>query len=82
MRQAARRTEFCLKQAEECAAAAAASALVDVKAAYLNLEQGWLQLAPELAESANSSINGRSTAPAKPSLPISKSRNKRVMAAA
>ena len=47
------RTEYCRKQAAECAAAATASALPDVKEAYLNLEQAWLQLAPELEGGLN-----------------------------
>jgi hypothetical protein len=42
------RTAYCRKQAAECAAAATATALAEVKEAYLNLEQGWLQLAPEI----------------------------------
>ena len=66
MRRTVRRTEYCRKQAEECAAAAAASPLADVKEAYLNLELAWLQLAPELGESVNSSINGQASARNKP----------------
>jgi hypothetical protein len=44
------RTAFCRKQAAECAAAAAAAVLAEVKEAYLNLEQGWLQLVPEIEQ--------------------------------
>jgi len=36
--------EYCREQAAECAARAA-TATFEVKEAYLNLEQGWLQLA-------------------------------------
>jgi hypothetical protein len=48
MPRSSQRTEYCQKQAAECAAAASAAAMPDVKEAYLNLEQGWLQLAPEI----------------------------------
>jgi hypothetical protein len=48
MPRSSQRTEYCQKQAAECAAAASAAAMLDVKEAYLNLEQGWLQLAPEI----------------------------------
>jgi hypothetical protein len=44
------RTALCRKQAAECAAAATATVLAEVKEAYLNLEQGWLQLAPEIQQ--------------------------------
>jgi hypothetical protein len=62
MRQTVTRTEYCRKQAEDCAAAAAATPLTDVKEAYLNLEQAWLQLAPELGESVNSATSAVSSA--------------------
>jgi hypothetical protein len=42
------RTEYCRKQAAECAAAAMAATIADVKEAYVNLEQAWLHLAPEI----------------------------------
>jgi hypothetical protein len=51
------RTAYCRQQAAECAAAAAATALLEVKEAYLNLEQGWLKLAPELEGGKIFSIN-------------------------
>jgi hypothetical protein len=41
------RTAYCLDQASQCAKAASAA----TKEAYANLEQGWLQLAPPIAES-------------------------------
>ena len=44
------KNEYCREQAAECASAATASVLADVKEAYLNLEQGWLQLAHEFEE--------------------------------
>lgn len=50
------KNEFCREQAAECAAAATAAALFDVKEAYLNLEQGWLQLAQEFEEMPKSPI--------------------------
>jgi hypothetical protein len=42
------RTAYCRRQAAECAAAATTTTLSEVKEAYLNLEQAWLKLAPEL----------------------------------
>jgi hypothetical protein len=50
MPRSSERTEHCRKQAAECAAAATATALAEVKEAYLNLEQGWLKLAPEIEQ--------------------------------
>jgi hypothetical protein len=50
------RTEYCRKQAAECADAAATSTLAEVKEAYLNLEQAWLQLAPEIEQARPFSI--------------------------
>jgi hypothetical protein len=41
------RTAYYRRQACACAAAAAAAAEPDVKDAYVNLEQGWLCLAPK-----------------------------------
>jgi hypothetical protein len=35
------------RQASECAAAASATSVAEVKQAYLDLEQGWLALAPK-----------------------------------
>jgi hypothetical protein len=51
------RTAYCRYQAAECAAAATATTLAEVKEAYHNLEQGWLQLAPEIEGSRIFSIN-------------------------
>jgi hypothetical protein len=38
---------YCHRQASECAAAASATSVTEVKQAYLDLEQGWLSLAPK-----------------------------------
>jgi hypothetical protein len=35
------------RQASECAAAASATSVAEVKQAYIDLEQGWLSLAPK-----------------------------------
>lgn len=43
------RTKFCHQQAAECAAAATHTALPEVREAYLNIAQAWLQLAPDVA---------------------------------
>jgi hypothetical protein len=50
MSRSSERTAYCRKRASECAAAATVTALAEVKEAYLNLEQGWLQLAPEIEQ--------------------------------
>jgi hypothetical protein len=42
------RTAFCRKQAAECASAARATTLPEVREAYLNMEQAWLRLAPDI----------------------------------
>jgi hypothetical protein len=54
------RTAYCQEQAAECAKAAFESTIVEVKEAYMNLEQGWLQLAPELGDSAPPSTGAKS----------------------
>jgi hypothetical protein len=43
------RTAYCHRQAAECASAAAATTLSEAREAYLNMQQAWLQLAPDLA---------------------------------
>jgi hypothetical protein len=48
------RTAYYRRQACACAAAAAAAAEPDVKDAYVNLEQGWLCLAPKADATASS----------------------------
>jgi hypothetical protein len=47
------RTAYYRRQACVCAAAAAAAAEPDVKDAYVNLEQGWLCLAPKADATAS-----------------------------
>lgn len=44
------KNEYCREQAAVCATAAIATVLPDVKEAYLNLEEAWLQLAQEFEE--------------------------------
>jgi hypothetical protein len=43
-----KRTAYCRQQAAECASAATIAILSDVRQAYLNIEQAWLQLAPDI----------------------------------
>jgi hypothetical protein len=43
-----KRTAYCHQQAAECALAATTAILGGVKQAYLNIEQAWLQLAPDI----------------------------------
>lgn len=42
------RTLYCHQQAAECASAAAMTSLPEVREAYLNIERGWLELAPDV----------------------------------
>jgi hypothetical protein len=43
-----KRTKYCQQQAAECASAATTTALPEISKAYLNMEQAWLQLAPDI----------------------------------
>jgi hypothetical protein len=42
------RTVYCRQQAAQCALAATTALLGEVRQAYLNIEQAWLQLAPDI----------------------------------
>ena len=42
-----KRTAHCRQQAAKCALAATTAILDEVRQAYLNIEQAWLQLAPD-----------------------------------
>lgn len=42
-----KQTDYYAQQAAQCAAAATATAIAEIKDAYLNLEQGWLHLSPK-----------------------------------
>jgi hypothetical protein len=42
------RKSYCQQQAAECASAAATTTLSEIKDAYLNMEQAWLRLAPDI----------------------------------
>jgi hypothetical protein len=39
--------DYQAQQAAQCAAAATATAIAEIKDAYLNLEPGWLHLSPK-----------------------------------
>jgi hypothetical protein len=43
-----KRTAYCHQQAAECGLAATTAILGEVRQAYLNIEQAWLQLAPDI----------------------------------
>jgi hypothetical protein len=47
-RAADKRTAYCRQQAAECALAATTAILGEVRQAYLNIEQAWLELAPDI----------------------------------
>ena len=47
-RRLAERTAHCRQQAAACASAATAAILGEARQAYLNIEQAWLQLAPDI----------------------------------
>jgi len=53
----AKRTAYYRQQASACATAAIATAIAEVKQAYLDLEQGWRSLAPKVEE--NSAVSAR-----------------------
>ena len=42
------RKSYCQQQAAECASAANTTNLSELKEAYLNMEQAWPQLAPDI----------------------------------
>jgi hypothetical protein len=46
-----KRTAYCEQQAAECALAATAAILPEIREAYLNIERAWLHLAPEMDSS-------------------------------
>jgi hypothetical protein len=43
-----KRTAYCHQQAAGCALAATTATLAEIREAYRNIEQAWLQLAPDL----------------------------------
>jgi hypothetical protein len=47
-RPANNRIAYCRRQAAECALAATTAKLGEIREAYLNIEQAWLQLAPDI----------------------------------
>jgi hypothetical protein len=47
---------YCRRQAAECARRALEATLTEVREAYVNLEQGWLRLAPETNENEEASV--------------------------
>ena len=47
-RAAGNRTAYCRQQAAESAMAATTAILGEVRQAYLDIEQAWLQLAPDI----------------------------------
>jgi hypothetical protein len=57
------RTTYCRQQAAECALAATTAILGEARQAYLNIEQAWLQLAPDInSDSVSKKVARRSTA--------------------
>lgn len=51
----AKRTAYYRQQASACATAALTTAIAEVRQAYLDLEQGWLCLAPKVEASSAAS---------------------------
>jgi len=56
-RKDAAQTAYCRKQASSCARAALTTAMAEVKQAYLDLEQGWLCLAPKVETSRDDLVD-------------------------
>ncbi len=55
------RTAYYRQQASACATAALTTAIAEVRQAYLDLEQGWLCLAPKAEASAAASASPENT---------------------
>jgi hypothetical protein len=58
---AGKRTAYCRQQAAECAMAATTAILGEVRQAYLNIEQAWLQLAPDINSGSDRKKAARSS---------------------
>jgi hypothetical protein len=41
------RSDYCTKQAADCATAASATTIAEIKNAYVSLQEGWLYLAAD-----------------------------------
>jgi hypothetical protein len=65
------RTAYFLNQATQCAKAASAASVAELRQAYANLEQGWLQLVPQRPEGERSD---QAPTPTKSRRPGSRSR--------
>jgi hypothetical protein len=57
MPRTSKRTQYCHQQAAECASAAMTTTLSEAREAYLNMEQAWLQLAPDVDSNQTFSVN-------------------------
>lgn len=51
------RTAYYRQQASACATAALTTAIAELRQAYLDLEQGWLCLAPKIEASLNDQVD-------------------------
>jgi hypothetical protein len=56
----AERAVYYRQQASSCATAALTTAIAEVKQAYLDLEQGWLCLAPKVEPSLDAVVDPKS----------------------
>lgn len=65
------RTAYFLNQATQCAKAASKASVAELREAYANLEQGWLQLVPQPAEGESAD---RAPTPTKSRRPDKRSR--------
>jgi hypothetical protein len=54
-----KRTAYCHQQAAECASAATTVISGEIRQAYLNIEQAWLRLAPEINNRRKDGVPGR-----------------------
>jgi hypothetical protein len=57
MARTSKRTEYCERQAAECASAAMTTTLSEAREAYLNMERAWLQLAPDVDSNQTVPVN-------------------------
>jgi hypothetical protein len=62
----AERTAYYRQEASACATAALTTAIAEIKQAYLDLEQGWLCLAPKVVENTDAATDPKTPHDADP----------------
>ena len=62
----AERATYCRQEASACAQAALTTVIIEIKQAYLDLEQGWLSLAPKVVENTDAATDPKTPHDADP----------------